>query len=246
MSSLNFCDMSTLGKLRISGAAAHDFVHIMFTADVTPLERLGGAVASLLLTGEGEVIDVVLIIRTGDDEYMVTTSAETVDEAFEWLNAHSAITDEAGAVFDGLAVTNETAALATVVLFGTGSRAVLDELSAQSFETAPRTGRLTMAQLDTVPVLALESPVLPGTGEVFELYCPPASVEGLMHALLSFPEIDPLTPADYRALRVAHGTWFAPATDAAYVRPHETGFAHLLRPQGDYVGARALECTGTL
>ncbi|MDR3037068.1 MAG: hypothetical protein LBU31_01465 [Coriobacteriales bacterium] len=241
MNHLNFCDMSTLGKLRISGAAAHDFVRIMFTADVAPLERLGGAAASFLLTGEGEVIDVVLIIRTGDEEYMVTTSAETAGEAFEWLNAHSAITDDAGPLFDGLTVTNETAALATVVLFGVGSRAVLDELSAQSFETAPHTGRLTMVQLDTVSVLAFESPVLPGIGEVFELFCPPTSVEGLMHALLSFPEIDPMAPADYRALRAAHGTWFAPATDAAYVRPSDTGFAHLLRPQNDYVGAKALE-----
>jgi glycine cleavage system aminomethyltransferase T len=232
--------MSALGKLRISKAAAHDFIRIMFTADTAPLAEPGGVTASLLLTGEAEIIDIVLIIRTGDDEYMVTTSPATVDEAFAWLEAHSKITDDEGALFDELAITNETGKLANVVLFGAGSIAVLDELSGQTLAASPRIGRIVMAQLDTVPTLILTSPVLPKETEVYELFCPPAHAPGLIQALLSFSEIDPIEREEYRALRERQGTWFAPADETAYTFPDEAGLLRLARTPMDFVGGQAL------
>jgi glycine cleavage system aminomethyltransferase T len=236
---IRFCDMSAIGKLRISGTAAHDFIRTMFTADTALLEELGGATVSLLLTGEAEIIDVVLIIRTGDEEYMVTTSPQVVDEAFEWLKAHSTITDDNGAVFEGLELTNQTEALANVVLFGEGSREILDELSGYTFSTAPHTGRITLVQLDTVVALAFESLVLPGV-EAYELFCPPAGAEGLKYVFMSFPEIDPLELEEYRALRVEAKTWFENASDASYIFPDEAKLLHLTRSSMDFVGAKAL------
>lgn len=239
MADIHFCDMSSIGKLRIGGTAAHDFIRIMFTADIEPLKELGGAVASPMLTGEAEIIDVVLIIRTGDDEYMVTTSPQVADEAFEWLEAHSTLGDESGAIFKDLELTNQTEALATVVLFGEGSRAILDELSAHTFSTSPHTGHITLVQLDTVVALAFESLVLPGT-EAYELFCPPAGAEGLKYAFMSFPEVDPLDCEEYKAVRVEAKTWFEPAENASYAFPDEANLLHLTRPSRDFVGAKAL------
>jgi glycine cleavage system aminomethyltransferase T len=237
---VRFCDISTLGKLRVSGAAAHDFIRIMFTADTEALAEPGTTAASLLLTGESEIIDVVLIIRTGDDEYMVTTSPSTAGEVFAWLKAHAGISDDEGALFEGLAITDETKKLAGVVLFGEGSAAALDELAGKPLGAFPQVGHLTMAQLDTVPTLIFASPVLPVEAEVYELFCPPASVQGLICALLSFPEIDPMNAEEYQELREQNGTWFAQADDAAYAFPDEAGLMRLTRAAMDFVGGQAL------
>ena len=237
-SKLCFCDVSGIGKLRISGDAAQDFIRIMFTAAADAFDDLGAARACLLLTGESEVIDLVLVIRTGDAEYMVTTSAETVEEVSAWLVAHACIRDDDGEVFAGLRISNETDKLACVVLFGEGSWAVLDELAAGGLGSFPRTGRLTMAQLDTVPALILESPVLPG--ECYELMFPPANLPGIVNALLSFPQAEPITAEEYQALRSEQGRRFEQSDNAAYCYPDEAGLMSLVRPELDFVGGSAL------
>jgi hypothetical protein len=127
-----------------------------------------------------------------------------------------------------------------VVLFGEGSAAVLDELSGGALAASPSFGRLTMTQLDTVPALILNAPLLPKETELYELLCPPASVPGLVNALLSFPEIDPMEPEEYQVLREQQGTWFTPADDAAYTFPDEAGLLRLVREPMDFVGGQAL------
>lgn len=239
MAEIRFCDMSSLGKLRISGTAAHDFIRIMFTADLAAFDELGSSAAALLLTGEAQVIDAVVIIRTGDTEYMVTTLASTVDEAYAWLEAHGSITDDKGPIFEGLVISNETQGLADLVLFGPGSRAVLDELAGGSLADFAQTGRLTMAQLDTVVALVFDTPVVPG--EAYELFVAPKDLEGLTHALLSFSQIDPMDYEEYLALRQGWGTWFAQGQNAEYTFPPVAGLMHLVRPSMDFVGGSVLK-----
>ncbi len=239
---IRFCDMSAVGKLRLSGASSHDFIRTMCTADTEPLGELGGVAASLILTSEAEIIDVVLVIRTGDNEYMITTNEENADEVFSWLEAHARIKDDQGPIFEGLEVSDESQTLADIVLFGPGSKAVLDELSAGTLDVAPKTGKLSMVQLDTVPVMLLQTPVLPGyDGEAYELFCSQTGANGIVYALMSFPEIDPMEMDEYVELRKKLGTWFSAAEDAAYTYPDEAGLMHLVRSEYDFVGAKALE-----
>jgi glycine cleavage system aminomethyltransferase T len=235
---LNFTDISALGKLRISGEAAARFISTLFTADMTSLDAMGGATASLLLNGEGEIIDLVLLIRTGDREYMVSTNEACRQEVYEWLTAHSTLSDEAGALFEDLAITDESSQLACVALFGEGSQAVLEELAGAELLAFPHSGALTMAQLDTVAALILASPVLPG--ENYELFCQPAAAEGLQYAFMSFPEVQPASFAEYVEQRIQAQTWFAAADSAEYTFPAEAGLEHLLRLSNDFVGAQAL------
>jgi glycine cleavage system aminomethyltransferase T len=238
---IRFCDLSAIGKLRVSGSAAHDFMRIMFTVDPADLEELGSVSASLVLTGDAEVIDVVLIIRTGDNEYMVTTNEQNTDEVYAWLLAHSELTDDKGAIFEGLVVSDESEALADIVLFGQGSKVVLDELSGHTLTSAPHTGKLNMVQLDTVPVMLLATPVLESLGsEAYELLCPVNGANGIVYALMSFPEIDPMELSEYIELRKDLGTWFAAAEDASYTHPDLAGLMHLVRADMDFVGGKAL------
>ncbi|MDR3308229.1 MAG: hypothetical protein LBS58_04965 [Coriobacteriales bacterium] len=238
MQPCSFCNYGTLGKLRISGADAGRFIATMTTANSERLALVGAAAPALLLTGEGEVIDVVMAIRTGDAEYMLTTSPSVAGEAFDWLLAHSKLCDGNGPVFPCLSITDETMSLAVAVLIGAGGRAVLDEL-VQGTLAASTMESLSLVQLDTVPVMVLTYPFL--KEEVFELYCAPGRWDAIEHVLLSFPEIDPIPLQHYLDARRAHGTWFAAAEDGAYRYPDEAGLAHLIRPDASYVGAAALQ-----
>jgi hypothetical protein len=66
------------------------------------------------------------------------------------------------------------------------------------------------------------------------------NVPGLINALLSFPEIDPMEPKEYQALREQQGTWFTSADNAAYTFPDEVGLLRLVREPMDFVGGQAL------
>lgn len=238
---IHFCDMSGLGKLRISGKDSHDFIRIMFTADVGVFKKIGNRAAALLLTGEAEVIDVVMIIRTGDNEYMVTTNEENTDEAFSWLLAHSQIKDEQGAIFGNLNISDESDALADIVLFGSGARKVLSELSKGTLDVSPSTEALSMVQLGNSAVLLLDvSGPLGFEQDAFELLCPNDSANGIIYMLMSFPEINPIELIDYIQIRTDRGTWFAASKDVAYVYPDDVQLMHLVRAQMDFVGGKSL------
>ncbi|MDR2493311.1 MAG: hypothetical protein LBD25_07665 [Coriobacteriales bacterium] len=229
-----------LGKIRIAGDAAARFVQAMTTVEGARLAQLGNVAPALVLTGEGEVIDVVTVARSGDAEYMLVTSSETAREAAAWLGAHAALADDESAVFEGLEITDETEKLACVSLFGPPAPAVLEELGASlpDADDSVGVGSLTVASLDGIPALVLRYPLLPeGHHEVF---CAPAHLDALEHVLLSFPELDPLPAAEYAALRRKAGTWFEGAQEAAYRHPDTPALAALLRPGLDFVGARSL------
>jgi glycine cleavage system aminomethyltransferase T len=233
-----FTDMSALGKLRINGADSEKFLTTMMTADMLPLQVIGGATTGLLLTGEAEIIDVAVIVRTGDAEFMVTTNPSVAHEVFEWLEAHAAISDDEGPVFPALTVSEQTDDLAVTVLYGEGTNSILDELIPGGLASALRLERLSMAHLDTVPAMILRPPF--AFEGCFELFYPPQSREAVEHALLSFPEIDPASEDDYQKLRKEQGTWFEAADEAAYRHPDELDLMHLIREDQDFVGARAL------
>ncbi|MDR3052585.1 MAG: hypothetical protein LBU48_01830 [Coriobacteriales bacterium] len=233
------CDMSDLGKLRLSGEDALDFIRTMFSCELDPLYQIGGCAAALLLTGEAEVIDVVLLIRTGDAEFMVTTSPQNTQEVYDWLEAHGRLKGESGPVFAHLDLSNETGSLSTIALIGSDAAAILDELASGGFSAAPRMGQLVMAQVDTVPAMVFAAPLLPEP--VLEVFCAPGKKEGLLYGLMSFPQVSPLSLEEYQQLRADNHSWFAAADVAAYAYPDDLKLLHLVRGSFDFVGGKALQ-----
>jgi glycine cleavage system aminomethyltransferase T len=236
-----FANISDVGKLRISGQSAYDFISTMTSADMLQLEVVGGACAALVLTGQGELIDVVLVIRTGQQEYMLTVAPGLDTEIFEWLSAHAKLKDEDGKlVFAQLELSNESGQVAHIALFGKDADYVFGEISDDPPAAQPKQVHLQMAQLSKLPVLILRYPLL-GEEPYYEMFFASAYVENMINLLLSFVELDLLDFDEFANLRAKHKTWFEQGAEAQYTTPKAAGFEHLVRPGGQFVGYKT--CT---
>jgi glycine cleavage system aminomethyltransferase T len=227
-----------VGKLRVSGSSAERFIATMTTARMPELAQIGGACAALVLTGQAEVIDTVLVIRTGDQEYMLTTDPGLLAEVNDWLQAHSAIRDSEGPVFEDIELSDETDALGAMALFGVDAPAVMDELVGSPLGEAAGGGHVHLAKVAQVPAMVLSYPLL----EVpyYEFYVHPRYLEPLERCLLGFAELDEYTAGELQELRAAHGTWFTNAEEVAYGYPDDLGLMRLVREPMDFVGGKAL------
>lgn len=245
-----FCNASDLGKIRLSGKSAPEFVRVMTTVELRRIETPGEASLSLVLNAEGEIIDLVMVGRTGQAEYMLITHPNTVDELTEWLEAHAALKDPEGqAVFEDLKVENRTKSLASFALYGPAAQMILDELGHTDVSAHLGDKNLTLITIGQLQVMVIRwpflrehgqsMPLMP-EGEVFEVYLPAQGAEDFKEILFGFEEIDLESFEDYLAKRKEVHTWLSASEDAAYIKPTSAGLKALMRAGKDFVGARAL------
>ncbi|MDQ4082580.1 MAG: (2Fe-2S)-binding protein, partial [Actinomycetota bacterium] len=121
--SLGLIDVSTLGKVLVTGAGAATFLERLYPNRFSDL-RVDRIRYGVLGTDAGRIMDDGTIVRLADDEFYVTTTstgAERVIEWFEWWNAVWALDVE---------IVNVTGALAAVNVAGPRSRELLSRLTA--------------------------------------------------------------------------------------------------------------------
>lgn len=251
-----FCDVSRLGKIRISGESASEFIKVMTTVELRKIETPGEAALALVLDAEGEIIDVIMVARTGQHEYMLISHEATRGELTEWLQAHAEIKDSEGApVFEDIKVEDRTASIATFALYGPAAQMILTELSKTDVSKEFGDKNITLITVGELQVMVIRWPLLRAQGykmplmsegEVFEVYLPVKAGSSFEEILLGFSEIDPECYEDYVKRRKAAHTWFSAAEDAAYIKPTSEGLKALMRSSADFVGAKALEKQGIL
>ncbi|MDT8306902.1 MAG: glycine cleavage system aminomethyltransferase GcvT [Anaerolineae bacterium] len=81
-------DVSHMGVLEARGPYAAEFLNVVTTNDVEPLE-VGQSHYSQLLYPDGSVVDDLLIYRRGPAQYMLVVNASNNDKDWAWLNAVS-------------------------------------------------------------------------------------------------------------------------------------------------------------
>lgn len=245
-----FSDISELGKIRLSGKSAPEFVRVMTTVELRRIETPGEASLALVLNAEGEIIDLIMIGRTGQHEYILITHPGTVDELTEWLQAHAELKDpEDNLVFADLKVEDRTDPLAAFALYGPAAQMILNELGKTDLSVELADKNLTLITIGQLSVMVIRWPFLRehgqtmplmSEGEVFEVYLPVQGADDFEDILLSFAELDPESFEEYTARRKELDTWFSAAEEAAYIKPESEGLKALMRPSTDFVGARAL------
>jgi sarcosine oxidase subunit alpha len=115
-------DVSTLGKLIVSGADAVPFLERLYPNRFGDL-KIGRIRYAVLGTDAGRIMDDGTVARLDDDTFYVTTTstgAETVVEWFEWWNAVWGFDVE---------IVNVTGALAALNVAGPRAREVMTQLS---------------------------------------------------------------------------------------------------------------------
>lgn len=80
-------DVSHMGRFRIAGAAALDFVQHLVTNDVAPLVH-GQAQYNLMLTEQGGIIDDLVVYR-GSEGFFVVVNASNREKDLAWMREHA-------------------------------------------------------------------------------------------------------------------------------------------------------------
>ena len=249
-----FCDVSSLGKIRVSGTSAPEFIKVMTTVEPSCLGAPGKVAKALVLNAEGEILDLVMIGRTGECEYLLITHPDTVEEVVEWLSAHAGLKNESKAlVFDDIKIEDTTAQVGVVALYGREASAILGELSSADIKAVFGEDHLALITVGQLQLMVMcwqflasqtQDKAYEDEGSVYEVFLPIKASEDFKDILLGFMEIDPESFDDYKTKRRATHTWFDGAEQAAYVKPETEELRSLLRPSLDFVGAKALEQLG--
>ncbi|MGI6216492.1 MAG: hypothetical protein ACOYIK_02650 [Coriobacteriales bacterium] len=243
-------DLSFQGSIRVSGADSSRFMQAMMTADISVLE-IGRSCYSLVLTSDAEIIDLVKVVRTGDDEYMVITDAPVTDEVMEWLENNSGVAINGERVFGEVVVENQSGQLGTICLMGPRNVDMLEELAGFISDATvddPNKGKSDMAKsirqglyvgsdISDIPMMIVsDEPV----EDSILVYSSRMATVAIWRGLLGFPDLQVVGFDQYVALRKRNSLWLDAVESGKYVKPADAGLTHLVRDGGGFVGANHL------
>ena len=233
--SAGLIDVSTLGKLLVSGPQAGELLDMLYPNRVSDL-RTGRVRYGVLTTDAGRILDDGTICRLAEDCFYVTTTssgAGAVEQWFSWWLAAWAMDAQLVDLTQGLAAMN---------LAGPRSREVLAALcdldcSAEAFRYLDgRTGRVA-----GVECLILR---IGFTGELgYEIHCPAAYGEHLWDALTAGGGVRPFGLEPQRVLRLQKQHVIVGQDTDSESNPFSAGmpWAVKLDKEQDFIGRWALE-----
>jgi sarcosine oxidase subunit alpha len=187
-------DVSTLGKYRIAGPQATEFLERLYPCHVGTIAP-GRSRYALMLNEAGYVFDDGLICRLGPDDFYVTVTSGGADQAEGWFR------DWAETWSLDVHIANLTATYSAINLAGPRGREVLASLTPQPVDNAA----IPYNQHREVDILGVRCRVLRVgfVGELsFELHHPRLESEALWDALLEAGKPFGLIPHGLEALRL--------------------------------------------
>ena len=223
-------DLSMAGTIRVVGADAPRFVRTMYSGSMEAFDQLFGLSQGMILSSEGEVIDMVGVVRTGNDECLVITSTDNVGEVLMWLQAHAELEDDKGRIFPEVTIEDQSMKLAMMMLYGPGSTPLFQELKAACEES-----RVFMIPCDLAP----GSYAVP-SGEGHFFVVAPNMAPQVGRFLNEHLNVEVLTLDEYTEQLMQAGCIAPALQDPGYHSPSELGLEPFLRDVRDFVGARAL------
>ena len=175
-------DLSTRGKIRVTGEDRARLLHAMTTQDVQSLTPGQGCYA-FFLNAQGRILgDVNIFCR--EDSFLLDTEPETRQKMFDHIDRYI--------IADDVTLEDVSGEMSTIAIEGPQSTAVLDRLGAP----LPETDYATRAWNEAIVARVSST----GAGGYF-VFLPPAKKFDLIAAL----NIPQASPEEARIVRIEHG-----------------------------------------
>ena len=241
-------DLSHMAEVLVLGPDAAAALDAALLGELSKVET-GRARYTLLLNGEGGVVDDLVVYRTGDDRYLVVANAANREAVVDVLR-------DRVVGFDAQ-VQDETDDIGLIAIQGPKAEEILLEVDGFAADdgdptearfrgllTALKNYRFLRASWDGHPVLVARTGY---TGEDgFELYAAPDLLPRLWTLLLETGRGSGLVPAGLAArdtLRLEAGMPLYGHELSALTTPQQAGLGRMVRREkaADYVGRAAVE-----
>ncbi len=241
-------DLSHMGEIVVLGPEAAGALDAAVLGEASTMET-GRAKYTLMLNGEGGVVDDLVLYRTGPDRFLVVANAGNRELVATELRSRAVgfqaeVQDESDDI--GLIALQGPRSLEVMTEVG-GFSADQDERTEQRFVelvTGLRNYRFLAAWYLGHPVLVARTGY---TGEIgYELYVAPALLPELWNALLETGSGSGVVPVGLAArdtLRLEAGMPLYGNELTGLTRPQQAGLGRLVRPEktADYVGRESVE-----
>lgn len=231
------CDLSGMTNMLISGEGADAFVS---AACANQSLAVGECSFGAVVTGDGSLASIPLVARTGDAEYLVCDPSARGMTLQPWLGFLVEIEQGGFRPFDSVTVEDESDALVPLLLWGPQATAVLADY-VPSLESLPEPGRIASVRLDRIATIVAH---VPNVDEpCYLLLVPPMAARVMWRSLLSFVSVSPVGASPLAGHARSTFPWMEPvlSSERLELALRELVEWELARPDGGYVGARALE-----
>lgn len=229
-------DISDMSVLLFAGNVAESFANVGFAGKEL---SIGECAFEAVLTGEGTVVSIPLLVRTGQHEFIACDISPRGDVLSGWLSFLSSVNEGGNEPFAGLDTQDATGTHVALLLAGDVADRVLSDYIKQG-ERLPKRGHVARCMLDDIPCIVVCVGL--GTTPAYLLLVPPLRAVALWRSLLSFPEVVPVGRKALEGLFVSKLPWAYCLSHGGTLRMDEKTLAGegLIRSNRSFVGARGL------
>lgn len=194
-----------------------------------------------VLSGDGSVLSTPLVLRTGDEEYVVLDVSHRGPALLGWMGFLRQIQQGGTTPFAQTTLDDASGMLVPLLLMGRTSHGILMDYLGSS-ETLPAPGKVCSLSLDAIPALVAALPCEKGMHPGYLLLVPAARARVIWRSLLSFTEVNPVGHDALRAILCDTLPWGEALSAKGPVRVgrEQLGSWSLVRETSDFIGARGL------
>lgn len=236
------CDLSGSCYLLASGAVGCGLASAALACE---LPAVGECAFGACLAGDGALVGVPLLLRTGTDELVVLDATERAPVLEGWLTFLAGIEAQGVRPYDGASLEDAHGSLVPLLLAGPAAARVLEDYLAEG-ATLPAAGRVAQLSLDRIGALVAHVRLGRAAEDAYLVFVPGPLARVLWRSLLSFTEVSPIGHAALRGLCARLLPWGELTGSAGQVVPTRRQLVDwgLLRVDDGFVGARALRARG--
>ncbi len=233
------CDVSFVHMSLLCGNASSAFVDAAFAGRSL---SIGECAFEAVLTGDGCVASIPLLMRTGTYEYVVVDGSPRAEVLDGWMSFLSSVEQNGDAPFDGMTQEDVSQTHVALVLSGAGAKAILGDYTDEG--SLPACGLVRSCNLDRIPCIVSGVPGI--EVPTFLVLVPPRLATVLWRSLLSFTQV---VPVGVEALGDGFKRWLPwieclGEDGRILIHAKELERNGLIRESLDFVGARGLTNEG--
>lgn len=237
-------DISTLGKLKLTGPGVPDFLNKLYVNRWSKLKE-GRVRYGIMCNSEGIIMDDGVTARVGPEEWYTTTTSGGAGQIYEWVQWW-----RQSGWGEGVTVTNVTDGNAAFNLAGPLSRATLTKLLEPDQENALDKENFNYMDVRELTLAGVDCRLMfiGFTGELsYEIHCPAGYAQYLWQAILDAGAehgISSFGVEAQRILRLEKGHIIIGQDTDALTDPLMVGMDRLVKlDKPDFLGQRMLQRT---